>query len=225
MKRLLLQAALLIIGILLATACTVDFQPAPVSSVTVEERDGSYVALVEGDLPDACSSIGSTVQTVQDSTIKVGLILAPPPEGMMCAQMMTPYSEEVVLDTQGLPPGAYEVDVNGVQAPFEIRPEMQAQPETQLAPVETITIDQRADGNVLMISGYLPDPCHELGDVSQRVEGDAITVDVEMTQPEPDTMCAQVITPFEMEVRIDATREPGQFTVTVNDQTVEVTVQ
>ena len=70
---------------------------------------------------------------------------------------------------------------------------------------------------MLVISGDMPDACHEVGDVSQRVENGEISVDVEMTPPDPDTMCAEVITPFTVEVPLDVRLPAGEYTVTVNE--------
>ena len=40
-------------------------------------------------------------------------ILAVKPSGIICAQMLTPFSTEVILETEELEPGEYTVDVNG----------------------------------------------------------------------------------------------------------------
>jgi hypothetical protein len=83
--------------------------------VTVEERDGQYVAIIQGNLPDSCTTIESIDQQVNDSTIEL-TINAVRPSDLMCATALVPFSEEVVLETEGLEPGEYTVDVNGGQA-------------------------------------------------------------------------------------------------------------
>ena len=217
--------ALLLFISLLVAACSAEIRPANVETVTTESREGAYTVLVEGQLPDACSEIGGTVQTVDGSTIRVGVLLAPPDPEMMCAQMLTPFSETVVLNTEGLAPGEYEVSVNGVTSPLEIGTEMVAQPAAMPAPVASVVVEQRGDSSVLVISGELPDPCHDIGEVTQRTDGSEITVDVEMTPPAADMICAQVITPFTVEVPIDTRLEPGDYTVTVNETAIDVTVK
>lgn len=86
-----------------------------VDSVLVEERNGEYVAIIEGNLPDACSTIDSVSQTVDGTTIELS-ISAIKPSDVLCAQELTPVSEEVVLETEGLEPGEYDVDVDEGQA-------------------------------------------------------------------------------------------------------------
>ncbi|MGD2050022.1 MAG: multiheme c-type cytochrome [Chloroflexota bacterium] len=84
-------------------------------SVVVEEREGGFVAIVEGNLPDSCSTIDSIEQTVDGNTIEITISAVRPPD-VLCAQVLTPFSEEVILETEGLEPGEYTVDVNGGQA-------------------------------------------------------------------------------------------------------------
>jgi hypothetical protein len=86
-----------------------------VDSVTVEERDGEFYATVTGNLPDSCSTIDAVEQTVDGTAVRL-TITAVKPSGVVCAQMLTPFTEEVLLDTGGLDPGEYTVDVNDGQA-------------------------------------------------------------------------------------------------------------
>ncbi len=86
-----------------------------VDSVTVEEQNGQYVAIVQGNLPDSCTTIESVDQQVNDSVIEL-TINAIRPSDLMCASVLTPFIEAVVLETEGLEPGEYTIDVNGGQA-------------------------------------------------------------------------------------------------------------
>lgn len=86
-----------------------------VDSVVVEERDGEYVAIIEGNSPDSCSTVDSVEQTVDGNTIDL-TISAVKPSGVLCAQVLTPFTEEVVLETEGLEPGEYTVNVDEGQA-------------------------------------------------------------------------------------------------------------
>lgn len=49
------------------------------------------------------------------STMEVSLLTARPAD-MMCAQMITPFTEEIPIDITGLEPGEHTVVVNGVAA-------------------------------------------------------------------------------------------------------------
>ena len=79
--------------------------------VVVEERDGEYWAVVEGHYPDACSTYGGSKQEVEGSTIHL-TVTSTRPEGVACAQVLTPMTEEILLDTDDLDPGEYTVIVN-----------------------------------------------------------------------------------------------------------------
>jgi len=81
------------------------------SAVEVEERDGEYYAIVQGDFPDSCSTICGIEQEVKGDTININLY-SERPEKLVCSSMLTPFVEEVLLDTEGLDPGVYTVTVN-----------------------------------------------------------------------------------------------------------------
>jgi hypothetical protein len=83
-----------------------------VDEVVIEERDGAYFAVVTGNLPDSCSTIDTIEQSVEGGAISL-TVLASRLSDAVCAQVLTPFSQEVQLDTEGLEPGDYTVDVNG----------------------------------------------------------------------------------------------------------------
>lgn len=89
--------------------------PTYIETVEVEERDGEYYAIVKGSYPDACSETGDIVQQVEGSTILL-TVYSTRPEGMVCAQVLTEFTEEILLDTEGLGSGEYTVIVNGDEA-------------------------------------------------------------------------------------------------------------
>ncbi|MEA3335303.1 MAG: YbaY family lipoprotein [Chloroflexota bacterium] len=93
----------------------IETSPANVSSVTIEEEDGEQVAVVQGDHPNSCTKTGDSQQEVVENTIEISLVAGQPAD-LMCSQMMTPYSDAIVIDTAGLEPGEYTVEVNGVAA-------------------------------------------------------------------------------------------------------------
>ena len=81
------------------------------SIIEVEERSDGHVLLVQGDMPDACSTFCGSEQSVEGSVINVN-VFSSRPEDEVCAQMLTPFTEEILLDTEGLEPGEYTVIVN-----------------------------------------------------------------------------------------------------------------
>ena len=94
-----------------------ETQAAPVSSVSVSEDHGigGWVAMVAGELPDSCSFISDTEQSVAGTTIKI-VVSVSRPQDMMCAQVITPYAIDVLLNTSELADGEYMVEANGVTA-------------------------------------------------------------------------------------------------------------
>lgn len=86
-----------------------------VDSVVVEDRDGEYYAIVQGNYPDSCSTIDSVEQDVEGNTLSI-TINAVKPSDVVCAQVLTPFTEEILLDTENLEPGEYTVDVNNGMA-------------------------------------------------------------------------------------------------------------
>lgn len=216
---------LLIAGSLLLAACAAALQPANVTSVTVEARDDGYVAVIQGEHPDACTQLGATAQTAGEEGIRIALLQAPADPNIMCAQVITPFTVETPLDVSDLPDGIYTVTVNDVPAELNIGAQPAASPAARPAWVTAVDLEQRDGVFVLLVSGDLPDPCHEVGVMAPRVAAGAITADVLVSPPAPDVMCAQVITPYTVEVPLDRSLTPGHYTVTVNDFSTDITVQ
>ncbi|MDM8531299.1 META domain-containing protein [Anaerolineales bacterium HSG25] len=94
--------------------------PVSVDSVMVESREAVHYAIVSGNLPDSCTTLGAPTQTVEGNTIKIELLTVLPPADMMCAMALVPFTEEIQLDTTGLEGGEYTVDVNGMTATFSL---------------------------------------------------------------------------------------------------------
>ncbi len=86
--------------------------PAGAVPVFVDQASVQVSVVVQGSFPDSCTSLGEVTQTVEDNTISVTLT-GDQPEGLMCAQALTPFEETIPLDVSGLPAGEYTVDVNG----------------------------------------------------------------------------------------------------------------
>ncbi len=92
-----------------------DIGVAIVDNVTIEQQDDGYVAVAAGNLPDGCTSIHESTQTVKGNTIEIALTTAHP-QDMMCTQALVPFTENIAIDTSGLAAGEYNVVVNGVAA-------------------------------------------------------------------------------------------------------------
>ena len=125
-KRKLVQWTVLLLVLttaVLLTACGGEEEAtgpeAFVNSVEVVSENGQTVAIVQGDLPDACSELAEPQQQVRGNTIRITLTTTRP-DDVVCAQMLTPFEERIVIDTTGLDPGTYSVEVNGVVAEFTL---------------------------------------------------------------------------------------------------------
>jgi hypothetical protein len=124
MRSLANTLFLIAFGVIL-TACAIPeaqktTTPTFVDSVELEERNGDYYAIVGGNYPDACSTTGDIDQEVRGRTMTI-TIYADRPADEICAQILAPFEEEILLDTAGLAPGQYTLDVNGTVTSFTIR--------------------------------------------------------------------------------------------------------
>ena len=85
--------------------------PAMVDSVMVEEQMGHKYAVVNGNYPDACSKISDVDQDLEGNTFKISLTTAQP-EDLVCAQMLSPFTVNILLEVGGQAPGEYTITVN-----------------------------------------------------------------------------------------------------------------
>lgn len=88
---------------------------ASVAEITIEQRGEVYVVYVQGSMIDSCTEIESSAQTIAGSTVQINLTTTRPADAA-CAQVITEYTYEIVLDTTEIEPGEYDVEVNGVPA-------------------------------------------------------------------------------------------------------------
>lgn len=104
--------------------------PGPVDSfdITIDGLDvrveaGSpdlVTAVLSGTLPDAsCTTIESVSQEREGTTIRLTVIAQTDPL-KRCAYVLTPFTQEVVLDVEDLPAGTYSVKADDVTATFEL---------------------------------------------------------------------------------------------------------
>jgi inhibitor of cysteine peptidase len=75
--------------------------------------------LARGTLPDSCTAIDQISRERDGTSFRVTLTTARP-EGVACAQVLTPFEETIPLDVYGLDAGTYTVDVNRVTGTFTL---------------------------------------------------------------------------------------------------------
>jgi len=95
---------------------------AGIDRVTLRVEPGKaqqVMAKVNGYLGDACTSLGAVTQAREGEVIRVSVGTLRPRD-RMCAQVVKDFEIDVAVDVTGFAVGAYTVDVNGVQAKFEV---------------------------------------------------------------------------------------------------------
>jgi len=126
----ILLLALLTFSLLLAACASQVEEPATageteenlafVDSATTEELNAHHYVVVKGNYPDACTKISDVEQTVEGNTFTINLY-TDKPDGLACAQMLSPFSVNILLEVGGLAPGDYTVNVNRATTILVIR--------------------------------------------------------------------------------------------------------
>ena len=80
------------------------------SAVEVEERGDEFYAIVQGDYPDSCSKVCGSEQQVDGDQTNINLC-SDRPDDLMCSSMLTPFVEEVLVDTEDLDLGEYTMTI------------------------------------------------------------------------------------------------------------------
>ncbi len=74
--------------------------------------------IASGNLPDPCTEIYEVLQEREGDTFFITIKTYRSPG--FCIQVLALFEEIIPLDVYGLPAGTYTVDVNGVQATFDL---------------------------------------------------------------------------------------------------------
>ena len=74
--------------------------------------------IASGNLPDPCTEISEVLQEREGNTFIVTIKTYRPPG--LCIQVIAPFEEIITLEVYGLSAGTYTVDVNGIQATFDL---------------------------------------------------------------------------------------------------------
>ena len=83
-----------------------------VEAMLLESFSLQVHALVRGNLPDGCTSLGEVRVTRDGNTFNVTLPITRPQDAM-CTQALVPYEVFIPLEVRGLPAGTYTVNVKG----------------------------------------------------------------------------------------------------------------
>jgi len=74
--------------------------------------------IASGNLSDPCTEISEVLQKKEGNTFFITIKTYRSPG--FCIQVLAPFEEIIPLEVYGLPAGTYTVDVNGVQATFDL---------------------------------------------------------------------------------------------------------
>jgi hypothetical protein len=102
-----------------ANSSTTSGIPAVVDGVSVDVKKNHYYAAVNGNYPDSCTRISDVQQEIDGDKIKF-ILTTDKPADLMCAQMITPFAVDLLIETGGLLPGEYTIDVNGIATTFTL---------------------------------------------------------------------------------------------------------
>jgi len=180
------------------------------------------IASIQGYLPGGCAELGEITQWVEGDRIHIR-VLTRIPVGVPCTLALVGFTEQVPVETEGLEPGTYIVDVNGVETELVWEGAMVGPQVGEYlygdALVDTFQVQIMESMPVqiaLVIEGNFRDGCTELSEITQEVRGDRIVVQVRTQRPK-DAMCTQALVPYSERYRLDLTDiEPGTYTLEVN---------
>lgn len=94
---------------------------APINSMEIETLESfpvQKVLVLKGDLADSCTYLNDAVQ-MRDGNIFY-ITLDTKKEDGLCTQALVPFEKRISLNVNGLPGGAYIVNINGKEINFEL---------------------------------------------------------------------------------------------------------
>jgi inhibitor of cysteine peptidase len=117
------------IPLLLLAACEKSSDPtrpirqeARVTGVSVQILESFPVrarAVVQGELPDGCTTIDSIEQSREGNEFRLRILTTRPADAF-CTQVLVLFEETIPLEVRGLTAGEYLVVANGVAATFRL---------------------------------------------------------------------------------------------------------
>jgi inhibitor of cysteine peptidase len=122
-KKILLLAPILLI-IIFFTGCfsllpTIGLALVDEIEILILESFPVQINVIaSGNLPDPCTEISEVLQEKEGNAFFITIKTYRSPG--FCIQVLAPFEEIIPLEVYGLPAGTYTVDVNGVQATFDL---------------------------------------------------------------------------------------------------------
>ena len=122
-KKILLLGLIMLITIFV-TGCfsipsTIDLASVDEIDILILESSPVQINVIaKGNLPDPCTEISEVLQEKEGNTFFITIKTYS--SSGFCIQVLAPFEEIIPLEVYGLPAGIYTVDVNGVQATFDL---------------------------------------------------------------------------------------------------------
>jgi inhibitor of cysteine peptidase len=122
-KKILLLGLIMLITIFITGCFSI---PPTIGLASVDEIDILILesfpvqinVIAKGNLPDPCTEISEVLQEKEGNTFFITIKTYS--FSGFCIQVLAPFEEIIPLEVYGLPAGTYTVDVNGVQATFDL---------------------------------------------------------------------------------------------------------
>jgi len=122
-KKILLMGIIVMITIFVTGCFSI---PPTIGLASVDEIDILILesfpvqinVIAKGNLPDPCTEISEVLQEKEGNTFFITIKTYS--FSGFCIQVLAPFEEIIPLEVYGLPAGTYTVDVNGVQATFDL---------------------------------------------------------------------------------------------------------
>ena len=185
-------------------------------------------AIVSGTLPDGCSELYEI--SVEQNGLRFNLTLKTRhlTGDVACTEALVPFEETVELDIHGLEAGTYTVVAQDKQATFTLDVNNVISGEGKdtkysygsQATVETLNINIMESFPVQVsvdLSGYLPDGCTTIYEITAPREEQTFTIDI-VTRKPVDVACTMAIVPFEETISLAVEGLPaGEYTVQYGD--------
>ncbi|MDY6846223.1 MAG: hypothetical protein SVP52_03710 [Chloroflexota bacterium] len=181
-------------------------------------------AIVSGTLPDGCSELHEISVERQGLNFNLTLTTRHLTGDVACTEALVPFEETVDLDIRGLEAGTYTVVVQDKQAAFTLDVNNVLSGEGQAmkyaygsqAKVESMSINVMESFPVqvsVTMSGYLPDGCTKIYEITAPREEQTFTIDI-VTRKPIDVACTMALVPFEETISLDVEGIPaGEYTV------------
>jgi len=193
-------------------------------------------ATVVGYLPDGCTELVDITAVLEGNTFVLTLETRRPGGDVACTEALVPFEHSVDLDIQGLEAGTYTVIAQDKQSSFTLDVDNtlpSEDDEQEYVFGENVTVEEMSVNIMesfpaqvsVSLSGYLPDGCTELHEITAAREDQTFTIEIVTRRPTGDVACTMAIEPFEENLALDVEGQPaGEYTVRYGDLTQTFTL-